>query len=92
MKRETPDNAEFLPEFLSRPWSLDTKYGVRPIALFIGQGSNALEVAVVQATRILNRSALVEMWKARKARRLSISGGAANLRETERRLYPRKQR
>ena len=69
MKRDTHNNVEFLPELLPRPWSLDTKYGARPIALYIGQGLNALEVAAAQTTRLPNRSALVNVWKARKAGR-----------------------
>ena len=69
MKRDTPNNINFLPEILSRSWSLDTKYGVHPISLFIGQGTSALEVAVAQAARLPNRLALIEIWKARKAGR-----------------------
>ena len=63
------DEVEFLSYILSRPWSPDAKSGLQPIGLFIGQGTNALEVAVAQAAQAPARSALVEIWKARKGRR-----------------------
>ena len=69
MEKDTPNNVEFLPETLNRTWSLDTKFSLRPIALFIGQGPSALEVAVAQAAGLPNRSELVKAWKARKAGR-----------------------
>ena len=69
MNREMSNYVEFLPEILSRPWSLDTKFGVDPIALFIGQGTSALEVAVAQANRFPRRSVQLEVWKTRKAGR-----------------------
>ena len=42
---------EFLSDLLSRPWSPDGKSGLQPVGLFIGQGTNALEVAVAQAAQ-----------------------------------------
>lgn len=63
------DEVEFLSDLLSRPWSPDGKSGLKPVGLFIGQGTNALEVAVAQASYTTARSALVETWKARKGRR-----------------------
>ena len=63
------DEVEFFSDLLSRPWSPDTKYGLQPVGLFIGQGPNALEVAVAQASQVKDRSVLVEIWKARKGRR-----------------------
>ena len=63
------DEVEFLSDLLSRPWVPDAKSGLQPIGLFIGQGTNALEVAVAQAAQAPARSALVEIWKARKGRR-----------------------
>ena len=65
------DEVEFLSELLSRPWSPDGKSGVQSMGLFIGQGTNALEVAVAQAAQAPARSVLVETWKARKGRRAS---------------------
>ncbi|MYJ68792.1 MAG: hypothetical protein F4087_09840, partial [Gemmatimonadetes bacterium] len=63
------DEVEFLSDLLSRPWSPDAKSGLQPVGLFIGQEANALEVAVAQAAQAPVRSALVEIWKARKGRR-----------------------
>ena len=61
--------AEFLPEIVPRLWSPNTRYGLHPVALFVGQGANALEIAVAQASQAPTRSVLVEIWKARKGRR-----------------------
>ncbi len=69
MKRDTFVNVGFLADQLSRPWSLDPKYAVQAIDLFVGKGSNGLEVAVAHAARLPNRTSLVEIWKARKAGR-----------------------
>lgn len=63
------DEVEFLSDLLSRPWSPDAKSGLQPVGLFIGKGTNALEVAVAQAAQATARSVLVETWKARKGRR-----------------------
>ena len=63
------NEVEFLSDLLSRPWSPGGKSGVQPVGLFIGQGTNALEVAVAQASQAPTRSVLVETWKARKGRR-----------------------
>ena len=78
------DKIEFLSDILSRPWSLDGKSGLQPLGLFVGQGANALEVAVAQASQVTARSVLVEIWKARKERRAAplllivlYSGGAS---------------
>ena len=78
------NEVEFLSDILSRPWSPDGKSGLQPMGLFIGQEANALEVAVAQAAQAPARSALVEIWKARKGRRAAPlllivlhSGGAS---------------
>ena len=65
------NEVEFLSDILSRPWSPDGKSGLKPVGLFIGQGTNALEVAVAQTSDsdAMTRSVLVEIWKARKGRR-----------------------
>ena len=63
------DEVEFLSDILSRPWSPDAKSGLQSVALFIGKGTNALEVAVAKASQATARSVLVETWKARKGRR-----------------------
>ncbi len=69
MKEDRSSNFEFLSEIVPRPWSIDAKYQLCPISLYIGQGTSALEVAVAQAGRLPSRSSLVEAWKARKAGR-----------------------
>ena len=61
--------AEFLPDLLSRPWSPDSAHGLQPVGLYIGKGSNAIEVAVAQASRPSARAILIASWKARKGRR-----------------------
>ena len=63
------DEVEFLSDILSRPWSPDGKSGLQPVGLFIGKGTNALEVAVAQTSQGTARSVLVDIWKARKGRR-----------------------
>ena len=79
-----PDEVDFLSDILSRPWSPDGKSGLKPVGLFIGKGTNALEVTVAQTSDTPTRSALVEIWKARKGRRAAPlllvvlhSGGAS---------------
>ena len=61
--------AAFLPDLLSRPWSPDSAHGLQPVGLFVGKGTNAIEVAVAQATRASGRTTLIASWKARKGRR-----------------------
>ena len=63
------DKVEFLSDILSRRWLPDGKSALQSVGLFIGQGTNGLEVAVAQASQAPARSALVEIWKARKGRR-----------------------
>ena len=61
--------AEFLPDLLSRPWSPDSAHGLQPVGLYVGKGSNAIEVAVAQASRAAARATLIASWKARRGRR-----------------------
>ena len=63
------NEVKFLSDILSRPWVPDGKSGLQPAGLFVGQGPNALEVAVAQASQAPPRSVLVGAWKARKGRR-----------------------
>ena len=63
------NEVKFLSDILSRAWTPDGKSSLRPVGLFVGQGSNALEVAVAQALHMPPRSVLVGAWKARKGRR-----------------------
>lgn len=60
---------KFLSDLRSLPWPLGTKYDFHPIGLFIGEGSNAIEIAVVRSSKNPTRAALLEFWKARKAGR-----------------------
>ena len=69
MKTDASDKIEFLSEILPRPWSPDNNSGLQSVGLFIGQGANALEVAVAKAPRTPSRPMLVDSWKARKGRR-----------------------
>jgi hypothetical protein len=63
--------AEFLSELMSRPWSPDAKHGFQPAGLFIGEGTNAIEVAVAQSSGAPTRTALLECWKTRRGGRAS---------------------
>ena len=60
---------EFLSDLLRRSWSLDAKHGLHSFALFIGTGTNALEVAVAEASHAPARAALIESWKERRGKR-----------------------
>ena len=64
-----PDGVGFLSDLLSRPWSTDGNSGLQSVGLFVGKGSNAIEVAVAQTTRAPARTTLIANWKARKGRR-----------------------
>ena len=63
------DEVEFLSDILSRPWSPDGKSGLQSVGLFIGQGTNGLEVAVARAANQPSPATLTMTWKARKGRR-----------------------
>ena len=60
---------EFLTNIISRPWSTDVKSGLQPAGLFVGNGSNAIEVAVAVAAKPSARAAIVACWKTRKGGR-----------------------
>jgi hypothetical protein len=76
-----PEALVFLPERVPRPLTLPRQAGLEPKALFLGQGQNALEVAVVAAAAKpaavglqptgLSRGALQAAWKARRGGRAS---------------------
>jgi hypothetical protein len=63
------DNPGFLPDLMSRPWSLEAKHGFRATGLFIGKGPNAIEVAVAHSSGNPIRTALLGSWKARRGGR-----------------------
>ncbi len=60
---------DFLSEIPPRPWSPDARHGFQPSALFVGNGSNAIEVAVARSSSNPTRTALLETWKARRGGR-----------------------
>jgi hypothetical protein len=61
----------FLSERVARPLTLPRQSGFEPKALFVGQGQNALEVAVVAAAMKPAAGALQAAWKARRGGRAS---------------------
>jgi hypothetical protein len=66
-----PQEFDFLPERAPRPLTLPRQAGLEPKALYIRQGQNALEVAVVTAATKPAASALQTVWKARRGGRAS---------------------
>ena len=64
----TNDTA-FLSGLMSRPWSPNAKYGFRPVGLFVGKGTNAVEVAVARSSGTPTRTALLVSWKGRRGGR-----------------------
>jgi len=64
-----PEADNFLSEHLSRPWPGSEGHGLTAVGLFLGQGPNALEVAVARSARSPARTALFDAWKDRKAGR-----------------------
>ena len=64
-----PEEDKFLADIVSRPWSHEAKYQLHAVGLFIGKGSNAIEVAVATASKAPARGTLVACWKARKGGR-----------------------
>ena len=78
------NGADFLSDLMARPWSLDGKYAIQPVSLFVGNGANAVEVAVAQSLGAPSRAALLGSWSSRKGRRAAPvllvvlhSGGAS---------------
>jgi hypothetical protein len=63
--------SHFLAERTSRPITLPKQDGLVPKALFLGQGQNALEVAVIEALAMPSAGALQAVWKARRDGRAS---------------------
>ena len=65
------DKASFLAERTSRPLALPRQAGLEPRALYLGQGQNAFEVVLVEATTRPTAGALQAAWKARRGGRAS---------------------
>ena len=59
----------FLSDLMPRPWSLEAKHGFRAAGLFVGKGTNAIEVAVARSSGGPTRTALLDSWKARRGGR-----------------------
>lgn len=64
-------DAPFLAERTPRPLTLPRQAGVEPKALYLGQGQNALEVAVLHVVAQPAAGALQAAWKARRGGRAS---------------------
>jgi hypothetical protein len=61
----------FLPERTPRPLTLPGQSGLKPLALHIDRGQNAIEVGVVQAQSRPTAATLQTAWRARRAGRAS---------------------
>jgi hypothetical protein len=67
--RTLPSAESFLPDFPRRPLSIADSKGAIPRALFLGQGSNGLEVAVLDSTAQPTVTNLRAIWNSRLAGR-----------------------
>ena len=63
------DEGGFLADLELRPWSPLAKHRLRAQGLFLGNGTNAIEVAVAQTHILPRRTVLLETWKARRGGR-----------------------
>ena len=61
----------FLSDLTPRPWRPESSNALRPLGLFVGQGSNAIEVVVAEASRSPNRNMLLSAWRGRRGGRAS---------------------
>src|SRR5487761_1175538 len=66
-----PDHLDFLGNREHRPLTLPEGRGLKPMALVLGKGSSALEVAIARSDSTPNLTALRAVWKARLAGRVS---------------------
>ena len=78
------DEGGFLTDLEPRLWSPLAKYRLQAQGLFLGNGANAIEVAVAQTDIVPRRTVLLETWKARRGGRaapvllvVQYPGGAA---------------
>lgn len=75
----------FLEDLQSRPLNISDAKGAAPRALFLGQGSNALEVAVLESVSPPSVTSLRAMWNSRLAGRatpllvVALNGSGAAL-------------
>ena len=64
------NDTDFLPDLMARPWSPNTNHGFRPDGrLFVGKGTNAIEVAVANSPSTPTRTTLLASWKDRRGGR-----------------------
>ena len=61
----------FLSDLTPRPWRPESSDALRPLGLFVGQGSNAIEVVVAESSRSPNRNMLLSAWRTRRGGRAS---------------------
>src|SRR4051812_23331570 len=66
-----PSHVDFVSDKESRPLTLPDAKGLTPVGLFLGKGSNGLEVAVARSDSPPNLLALRTAWKARLGGRVS---------------------
>lgn len=78
------DEGRFLTDLEPRLWSPLAKHRLQAQGLFLGNGANAIEVAVAQTDVVPRRTVLLETWKARRGGRaapvllvVQYPGGAA---------------
>ena len=74
----------FLTDHVDRIWTLDPEYKFSPIGLFVGSGTNAIEVAVATTNSAPARLTLLKSWRDRRGKRAApvlivilYPGGAA---------------
>ena len=63
------DESGFLTDVEPRPWSPLAKHRLRASGLFLGNGANAIEVAVAKTDTQPRSTVLLETWKARRGGR-----------------------
>lgn len=71
MDERSTHSFRFLSDLTPRPWRPESSHALRPLGLFVGQGSNAIEVVVAEASRGPNRNMLLSAWRARRGGRAS---------------------
>ncbi|MCY3821086.1 MAG: hypothetical protein OXH52_17315 [Gammaproteobacteria bacterium] len=71
MDERSTHSFRFLSDLTPRPWRPESSNALRPLGLFVGRGSNAIEVVVAETSRIPNRNMLLSAWRARRGGRAS---------------------
>ena len=71
MEERSNHPSGFLSDLTPRPWRPDSSETLRPLGLFVGQGTNALEVVAAESSRSPNRNTLLSAWRARRGGRAS---------------------